>query len=138
MSWHLESCTLLLLCISPYLNSCFKDRPLVYFTGGGQILRTSREVLPVADYIFAVNSCRYFCPPPVIWSYVLIPSVFQIRLVLPTETDKNTSGRTNIGSSRPCKMGLLSWVCHFFIFSNLTIIKEDMTIFLKQRHIVKT
>ncbi len=27
------------------------------FTGGGQILLTRREVLPVADYIFAVNRC---------------------------------------------------------------------------------
>ncbi len=32
-----------------------------YFTGEGQILHTRREVLPVADYIFAVNKCKY-CP----------------------------------------------------------------------------
>ena len=30
------------------------------FTGGGQILRIRWEVLPVADYIFAVNKCKYF------------------------------------------------------------------------------
>ena len=34
-------------------------------TGGGQILRTHREVLPVADYIFAVKRCKYF--PSISW-----------------------------------------------------------------------
>ncbi len=38
---------------------------LTYLTGGGQILSTRREVLPVADYIFAVNKCKYF--PSISW-----------------------------------------------------------------------
>ena len=61
----------------------------------------------------------------------IIP-VFQIKPVLPSEVDKNTSGRTNIGSSPSCRTGFFSWVCQILKFSNRTIIRGDMAIFVKQ------
>ncbi len=48
--------------IQAFIEEAAKQR---HNTGGGQILCTRREVLPVADYIFAVNKCKYF--PSISW-----------------------------------------------------------------------
>ena len=60
-----------------------------------------------------------------------LEAVFQIEPVLPPETDKRTAGRIYLGSSPPCRTGLFSATSEFLNFSNRTIIKGDMAIFVK-------
>ncbi len=59
-------------------------------------------------------------------------AVFQIRPVLPPETDKNVYGRTNDGTCPSYRTGLFSATSEFLNFSNRTIIKGDTITFVKQ------
>ena len=59
-------------------------------------------------------------------------TVFQIKPVLPSETDKDACGRANNGSSPSCRTGWFSATGEFLNFSNRTIIKGDTATFVKQ------
>ena len=59
-------------------------------------------------------------------------AVFQIKPVLPSETDKNACGRAINGSSPSCRTGWFSATSEFLNFSNQTIIKGDTATFVKQ------
>ncbi len=58
--------------------------------------------------------------------------VLKIKPVRPLETGLKALGRVVNGSSLSNRSGLFPNTCQFLKFSNQTIIKEDMTILLKQ------